>query len=216
MRDVADLTASLIAWAEDILPAFQARPASARASFPDGDVPTEDAVLLSIASVETLNSPRSHEAVTSRLKLNYRFDVVAADPAAEQQAIADLAFGLLGRDDCADEQIRSDGRSVAASFVVERTRALPRAKPVRETIFDLRANVQVRGRVQSENLIPLARATLHVHGTDQLVIADEHGGFTFAAPQGAMLQATVKAKGKAIDVELQPERSNLITLAMES
>jgi len=216
MRDVADFTASLTSWVEDLLPGFKARPASSRAGSPESSAPAENVVLLKLASAAALNSPRSHETVTSRLKLRYRFEVLASDPADEQQAIADLAFGLLERDDCADEHIQSDGPSVAAAFVLERTRALRRAKPVRKAIFDLRANVQVRGRVQSENRTPLPRATLHVHGSDKLVIADEHGGFTFAAPQGAILHATVKAKGKTMDVELQPERANLITLAMES
>lgn len=216
MHDVVDITNKLILWANGLLPAFQVRAASARPGSSENSGSSGDTVLVRIASIETLNSPRSHEGVTSRLKLGYRFDVVAAEPLNEQQALADLAFGLIERDDCADERIQSDGSAVAATFVVERTSPLPRAKPVREAIFDLRSNVQVHGRVESEGRTPLPKATLHVHGSGQLVIADNHGGFAFNAPHGAVLRATVKAKGKAAEVELQPEQLNVITLAMES
>jgi len=217
MRDVADFTSGLIDWAGELLPNLKIHAASARNQPDQKQDGQADVVLLKLASVESLNGPRFHASVTARLRLDYRFEVFAAEPADEQQAIADLAFALLDRDDLMDGQqvVRADNAALAVSFVIERSRELPRAKPVRKAVFDLRGNAQIRGRVVSENAMPIARATLQLHGSDRLVTTDREGGFAFAAPDGAGIRATVTAKGRVAEVELQSEQPNIITLAME-
>jgi hypothetical protein len=155
--------------------------------------------------------------VSRKLQLEYEFEVAFADPIAGHQAIADLAFAILERDDVGErgEVVRGENSTLAATFVLHRQRDLPRAKPVREAIFDLHPNARVSGSVRAENGFPIARARLQVRDSDRLIVTDNDGGFAFSAPDGRTVRATVTAKGKTADVELKPGDPNVITLAME-
>lgn len=216
MHDVADFTSSLIEWAGDSLSGLKVRAASARDVLPAQEAEI-DVVLVRLAAVECSNGPRSRDAVSRRLKLVYRFDVSASEPVAEHQALADLAFALSERSDLAEghELIRGEHASIVACFTIDRRNELPQAKPVREAVFDLHANARISGCVRAEDDVPLSKARIHVLGTNQLIIADHDGGFTFAAPEGASVRARVSAKGRSADIELKTDRPNLITLVME-
>jgi len=217
-HDVADLAGSLVDWAHGIRPDATVWVAPGRTGAIGDRKPASDGEIgIRLVRIEGVAGPRSGEAVSRRLKLEYEFAVTFADPVVEQQALADLAFAILDRDDLSEgsEVVRGENSALTATFVLDRRRDLPRAKPVRETVFDLHPTAQIRGIVRAENGFPIARARLQVRDSDRLVITGRDGGFAFSAPGDTTLQATVTAKGKTTDVELRPGDPNLITLAME-
>jgi hypothetical protein len=213
MHDAADLTNSLADWVRGVLPDAVVWIASGES--PDPAKPASDKeVTVRLARIEGLRGPRSVESVSGRLALEYGFDVRYADPVAGHQALADLAFAMLDRDDAGD-LVRGDNGALSATFVLDRRRDLPRARPVREAVFDLQPQGRFAGFVRAENGFPIARAKLQIRDSDRLIITGSDGGFAFAAPADLTIRATVSAKGKRADVELKPGDSNLITLAME-
>jgi hypothetical protein len=217
-NDAADLTGKLVEWVRSVRPDASVRVASGRAEPGDSAKPSPDKdIAVRLVRIEGAAGPRSVDAVSHKLQLEYEFEVTFDDPIAEHQAIADLAFAMLERDDLgrSGDLVRGENSSLAATFVLHRQRDLPRAKPVRETIFNLHPQARVTGFVRAENGFPIARARLRVHDSDRLIFTGNDGGFEFAAPDGTTVRATVSAKGKAADVELRPGDPNLITLAME-
>lgn len=218
-QDAADLTGRLVDWVRSVRPDANVRIASGgtgsqgagKAAAPDKDITVR------LARIEGATGPRSADAVSRKLQLEYEFQVAFADPIAEHQAIADLAFAMLERDDLGERSdvVRGENSTLAATFVLHRQRDLPRAKPVREAIIDLYPQARVVGFVRAQNGFPIARARLQVHDSNRLIITGNDGGFAFAAPDGLTVRATVSAKGKTADVELKPGDPNLITLAME-
>lgn len=212
-HDAADVTGSLVDWVRGILPdaavqaAFQA-PGSAKPK-------TDRDVTVRLARIEGVRGPRSNDAVSGRLELEYAFDVQYADALAGHQALADLAFAMLEREDFGDV-VRGESGALSATFVLQRRRDLPRAKPVREAVINLLPQARIAGFVRAENGFPIARAKVQVRNSERLIVTGNDGGFAFAAPAGLSVKATVTAKGKTADVELKPGDSNLVTLAMES
>lgn len=217
-HDASNLTDSLADWVRSVRPDANVRLVSSKASAAAPAKPASaKEITIRLVRVEGLSDPRSGDSLSHKLSLEYQFDVAFADPVAEHQAIADLAFAILERDDLGErrEVVRGENGSLAATFVLQRERELPRAKPVREAIFDLHPNAQVTGSVRAENGFPIARARLQVRDSDRLIVTDSNGGFAFSAPEGRTVRATVSAKGRTADVELRPGDPNLITLAME-
>ena len=217
-HDAADLAGSLVDWVHSIRPDATVWFAPGRSGPGDDRKPASDKEIgIRLVRVEGVTGPRSGEAVSRKLRLEYEFAVAFADPVAEQQALADLAFAILDRADLSENSkvVRGENSALTATFELERRRELPRPKPVRETVFDLHPTAQIRGIVRAENGFPIARARLQVRDSGRLVITGRDGGFAFAAPDGTALHATVTAKGKTADVELRPGDPNLITLAME-
>jgi hypothetical protein len=217
-RDAADMTASLVDWARSVRPDANVQVASGREDSTDsGKDPSDKDITVRLVRIEGSAGPRSGDAVTRKLRLEYRFDVAFADPVAEHQAIADLAFAMLEREDLgeAGDMVRGENSSLGATFVLHRQRDLPRAKPVRETVIELQPQARVAGFVRAQNGFPIARARLQVHDSGRLIVTGNDGGFAFAAPDGTAVRATVSAKGKSADVELRPGDPNLITLTME-
>jgi len=218
-HDAADLTDKLVDWVRSVRPDAKVRVASSRPDSEASDkTPPDKDIAIRLIRVEGAMGPRSVEAVTHKLQLEYRFEVAFADPAAEHQALADLAFALLEGHEALGECndiVRGENGGLGATFLLSRQRDLPRAKPVRETVFNLHPQARVAGYVRAQNGFPIARARLRVHDTDRLIITGNDGGFAFAAPDGTSVRATVSAKGKSADVELKPGDPNLITLAME-
>jgi hypothetical protein len=217
-RDAAELTSSLLQWTSDLFPdaAVAAAPTGPTVEPANKPAPDEQ-ITLSLAGIRSVNGDRRGDALSRRLQLEYAFDVAFADPLAQHQAIADLAFALLEREDVGDAEVRSDASRVTVTFELHRRRELPRAKRVQQQPrFDLRPNTWILGVVQAENGVPVARARLQLRNDSRMIIADESGSFAFEAPDGAKLKAIVSARGRSADVELQPNKSNIITLAMES
>ena len=217
-HDAADLTDSLVDWVRGVRPDASVRVASGRDSPKDaGKAPSDKDIAIRLVRIEGAAGPRSGDAVSHKLRLEYRFDVAFVDPVAEHQAIADLAFAMLERDDLGEcgDVVRGENSSLAATFVLHRQRDLPRAKPVREAVIDIHPQARVAGFVRAQNGFPIARARLQVHDSGRLIVTGNDGGFAFAAPDGMTVRATVSAKGKTADVELKPGDPNLITLSME-
>jgi hypothetical protein len=217
-HDVADLTSSLVDWVRTMRPDTNVRVVSSRPQADNGGKPTADGeIAIRLVRIEGISGPRSQDAVSSRLQLEYAFDVAFADPVAEQQALADLAFGILERDDLGERSdvVRAENGGLSATFVLHRRRDLPRAKLVREARIDLHPQASVTGFVRAENGFPIARAKLQVRDSDRLIVTGNDGGFAFSAPGGTTVRATVTAKGRTADVELKPGEANLITLTME-
>lgn len=212
-HDAADVTNGLVDWVRAVLPDAAVQAASGR-SAESAKAKAERAVMVRLTRIEGVRGPRSAESITGKLQLEYAFDVQYADPVAGHQALADIAFAMLDRDDLGDV-VRGENGALAATFILHRRRDLPRAKPVREAVIDLHPQARIAGFVRAENGFPIARARLQVRDSDRLVVTGNDGGFAFAAPAGIALRATVTAKGKTADVELKPGDSNLITLAME-
>jgi len=217
-HDAADLTSKLVDWVRSVRPDANVRAASHRnESQASGKDPSGKDITVRLVRIEGSAGPRSVDAVSHKLQLEYQFQVAFADPIAEHQALADLAFAMLDRDDlgeCSDV-VHGENAALAATFILRRQRDLPRAKPVREAVIDLHAQARVAGFVRAQNGFPIARARLRVHDTDRMIVTGNDGGFAFAAPDGTTIRATVSAKGKTADVELRPGDPNLITLAME-
>lgn len=132
MQDVAEFTSSLIEWAGDLLPDLTIRAVSARSALPQDKASESDAVLVRLASVEGSNGPRSGDAISRRLTLEYEFDLGGLDPPAEHQALADLTFALLERPDLSEGHsvVRGERSSVRACFTIVRRTDLPKARPV--------------------------------------------------------------------------------------
>lgn len=217
-HDAADLTSKLVDWARGVRPDAKVRVTSSREESKDSAKPPADKdIAVRLVRIEGTTGPRSGDAVSRKLQLDYEFRVTFADPIAEHQAIADLAFAMLERDDLGErsEVVRGENSTLAATFILHRQRDLPRAKPVRETVINLHPQARVAGFVRAQNGFPIARARLQVHDSDRLIITGNDGGFAFTAPGGTSIRATVSAKGKSTDVELRPGDPNLITLAME-
>jgi hypothetical protein len=217
-HDAGDLTGKLVDWVRGVRPDAKVRIASGRdPSDNAGKAPSDKDIAVRLIRVEGTTGPRSGDAVSRKLQLEYQFQVAFADPIAEHQAIADLAFAMLERDDLGEcsEIVRGENSSLSATFVLHRQRDLPRAKPVRDTVFKLRPQARVAGFVRAQNGFPIARARLRVHDTDRQIVTGNDGGFAFTAPDGTTVRATVSARGKTADVELRPGDPNLITLAME-
>lgn len=212
-HDAADVTSGLVDWVRSVLPDAAVQAAPSRAAEP-AKPKSDKEVLVRLARIEGVRGPRSAEMVSGKLELEYAFDVRFADPVAGHQALADLAFAMLDRDDLGDV-VRGDNGALSATFVLHRRRDLPRAKLVRKAVFDLHPQARIAGFVRADNGFPIARARLHIRDSDRLIVTGNDGGFAFAAPAGLALRATVTAKGKTADVELKPGDSNLITLAME-
>ena len=214
-RDAADLTNGLVDWARTICPdaTVEVAPAGQPAAKPASD----KAIILRLTGVEETTGPRTGDAVSGRLQLDYRLEIVFADAVAGHQALADLAFAMLERDDLdqRSEVVRGSDNALSASFVLTRRRDLPRAKPVRERVIDLHPQARVVGVVRAENGFPIPRARLQVRDSDRLIVTGSDGAFAFAAPDGMTVHATVSAKGRTTDVELKPGDANIITLAME-
>lgn len=218
-HDVADLTSSLVDWVHSVRPDANVRVASSAHGADGGANPPSDKdIAVRLVGLEGSSGPRSRDSVTTNLRLEYAFEVAFADPVAGQQALADLAFGILDREDLAErsEVVRAEDGALSATFILHRRRDLPRAKPVREAKVDLRLQSRVAGFVRAENGFPIARARLQFRNSSRLIFTDNDGGFAFPAPDGIAVHATVSAKGKSADVELKPGEPNLITLAMES
>ena len=215
-HDAADLTNSLVDWTRTVCPDATVIVAPAVAGA-QSKSPPDKAVLIRLVGVEATNGPRSGDAVSGRLQLDYRFDIAFADPVAGHQALADLAFAMVERDDLdqRSEVVRGIDGSLSASFALTRRRDLPRAKPVRERVIDLHPQARVAGVVRAENGFPIPRARLQVRDSDRLIVTGSDGAFAFAAPDGMTVRATVSAKGRTTDVELKPGDPNIITLNME-
>lgn len=218
MQDVAEFTTGLIDWSRQLLPDLKVRAVGGRDANAQHDDSEIDTVLVRLASVEGLNGPRSGEAISRRLTLEYEFNLKGLDPPAEHQALADLTFALLERPDLADGHsvIRGEHASVKACFTVIRSTDLPRAKPVREAVFDVRPNTRITGRVLAEGDVSIPKARIRIAGSDRLIIADLNGEFDFAAPAGLAVKAIVSAKGREAQVELTPGHPNIVTLYMEA
>ena len=214
MHDAADISDDLVDWVRGVLPDAAVRIASTRADDP-AEPQGDRNVIVRLAGIQGVRGLRSVEAVSARLELQYAFEVRYADPLAGHQALADLAFAMLERDDLGDA-VRGENGALAATFVLHRRRDLPRAKPVREAVIDLHPQGRIAGFVRAENGFPIVRARLQIRDSDRLIVTGSDGGFAFAAPAGMPVRATVTAKGKTADVELKPGESNLVTLAMES
>ena len=225
-HDAADLTGRLVEWVRSVRPDARVRVASGRVESEETSKAALDKdIAVRLVRIEGGSGPRSGDAVSRKLQLEYEFRVAFADPIADvragravfDQAIADLAFAMLERDDlgeCSDI-VRGENSALAATFILQRQRDLPRAKPVREAIINLHPQTSIAGFVRAQNGFPIARARLRVHDSDRLIVTGNDGGFAFAAPDGTTVRATVSAKGKTADVELKPGDPNLITLAME-
>ena len=217
-HDAADLTGRLVEWVRGVRPDASVRVASGRGESEEtSKAPSDKDIAVRLVRIEGGSGPRSGDAVSRKLQLEYEFRVAFADPIAEHQALADLAFAMLERDDlgeCSDI-VRGENSALAATFILQRQRDLPRAKPVREAIINLHPQASIAGFVRAQNGFPIARARLRVHDSDRLIVTGNDGGFAFAAPDGTTVRATVSAKGKTADVELKPGDPNLITLAME-
>ena len=223
-HDAADVTNGLVDWVRSVLPDAAVHAASNKApapAEPKNDKPKSDkqknekVVTVRLARIEGVRGPRSVESVSGRLELEYAFDVQYADAIEGHQALADLAFAMLDRDDFGDV-VRGENGALSATFVLHRRRDLPRAKPVREAVIDLHPQGRIAGFVRAENGFPIVRARLQIRDSDRLIVTGNDGGFAFAAPAGIAVRATVTAKGKTADVELKPGESNLVTLAMET
>jgi hypothetical protein len=215
-NDAADLTNSLADWARGVCPDATVEILSAIPNA--GAKPKSDKLItVDLTGMEATIGPRTGDAVSSRLQLDYRFNVAFADPVAGHQALADLAFAMLERDDLdrRSEVVRGSDGALSASFVLTRRRDLPRAKPVRERVINLHPQARVAGVVRAENGFPIPRAQLQVRDSDRLIVTDSDGAFAFAAPDGLTVRATVSAKGRTTDVELKPGDANIITIAME-
>ena len=213
-HDAADVTSSLVDWVRGVLPDAAVQAASSKA--PDSaKQKTDKSVTVRLARIEGLRGPRSGDSISGKLELEYAFDVQYGDAIEGHQALADLAFAMLDREDVGDV-IRGENGALSATFVLHRRRDLPRAKPVRETVINLRPQARVAGVVRAENGLPIARASLQVRDLGRVIVTDNDGGFAFTAAAGLAVRATVTAKGKTADVELKPGEPNLITLAMES
>lgn len=213
-HDAADVTGGLVDWVRGILPDAEVRAAS---QAPDSAKPNSDRdVTVRLARIEGVRGPRSNDSVSGRLELEYAFDVRYADALAAHQALADLAFAMLEREDVGDV-VHGENGALSAIFTLQRRRDLPRAKPVlKPTVINLLPQARIAGFVKSENGTAIARAKVQVRDSDRLIVTGNDGGFAFAAPAGLAVRATVTAKGKTADVELKPGDSNLVTLAMES
>ena len=209
-HDAADLTNGLVDWIRAILPDAAVRAGTAEPA----NSATDKDVVVRLARIEGRRGPRSVDSVSGKLALEYAFDVRYSDAAAGHQALADLAFAMLDRDDLGDV-VRGENGALSATVTLERSRDLPRAKPVREAVFDLNPQARIAGYVRAENGFPIPRARLRIGDSDRLIVTGNDGGFAFAAPAGIALRAIVSAKGRTADVELKPGESNLITLAME-
>ena len=214
MHDAVDITNGLVDWVRGILPDAAVRVASTNAEG-SAEPQTDRDVIIRLARLEGLRGLRSVESVSAKLELQYAFDVRYADAAAGHQALADLAFAMLERDDLGDA-VRAEDGALAATVLLHRRRDLPRAKPVREAVINLHPQGRIAGFVRAENGFPIVRARLQIRDSDRLIVTGTDGGFAFAAPSGMPVHATVTAKGKTADVELKPGESNLVTLAMES
>ena len=104
-----------------------------------GKAPSDKDIAVRLVRIEGGTGPRSGDAVSRKFQLEYEFRVAFADPIAEHQAIADLAFAMLERDDLGECSDVVRGRiRLTATFVLQRQRDLPRAKPVREAVINLR------------------------------------------------------------------------------
>ena len=218
-HDATILSESLVDWVQSVRPDAAVRIVSGRGeSNGSAKAKSDKEITVRLVRVEGMSEPRSGDAVSRKLSVEYQFGVTYADPLAENQAIADLAFAILDRDDLGErrEVVSSENGALSATFVLHRQRDLPRAKPVRETVFELHPNARVTGSVRAENGFPIARARLEVRDINRMIVTDNDGGFAFAAPAGIAVRATVSAKGKTADVELKPGEPNFITLAMES
>jgi hypothetical protein len=217
-RDAADLTDSLLEWTRRLFPDATIVPApSAIPREPPKTPPADKRITLALSGLRSFNGDRRGDALSRRVQLDYAFDVEFADPLDQHQAVVDLAFALLDRDDVADAStVVSTGSVVSVSFELVRRQELARAKPVRSAKFDLRPNVPIKGMVQAESGFPLARARLQLESDDRLIIADDQGKFAFNAAEGSVLKAVVSARGKSRKVELQPNKPNIVTLTMES
>jgi hypothetical protein len=217
-RDAADLTATLVDWVSDLLPDAKVRavagPEQSNDVIPEG----ETRVAVRLVGLEAQQSPRSGDTISQELRLDYEFAVACSDAIAVHQAITDLAFALVERRAPGErsDHVRGDGNSITATFTLQRQRDLPRAKPVRERVFGLYPNVQVGGVVRAQDGTPIPRARVQIQDSDRLIITNDVGAFGFAAPDGSVIRAKVSAKGKTTDVELKPDKSNLITLTMEA
>jgi len=217
-HDVADLTSSLVEWVRNVRPDAEPQVAQSK-NGRDAAAPKSDKLIfIRLVHLDGTTAPRSGDALSSKLRLQYSFDVAFADPIAGQQALADLAFALLDREDLGEctETVRAENGSLSATFLLERRRDLPRAKPVREAVIDLHPQGRIVGVVKAENGVPIARASLRIGDTSRLIFTGNDGGFAFAAPAGIAVNATVTARGKSSNVELKPGEPNLITLAMET
>jgi hypothetical protein len=217
-RDAADLTASLVDWVRSVRPDATVHVAPGRdQSKNPGKGPSDKDITVRLVRIEGSAGPRSANAVSRKLQLEYRFEAAFADPVEEHQAIADLAFAMLERNDLGEcnDVVRGENSTLGATFVLQRQRDVPRAKPVREAVIDIQPQARVAGFVRAQNGFPIARARLQVHDSGRLIITGNDGGFAFAAPDGMAVRATVSAKGKTADVELKPGDPNLITLTME-
>jgi hypothetical protein len=101
-------------------PDTNVRVVSSRPQADNGGKPTADGeIAIRLVRIEGISGPRSQDAVSSRLQLEYAFDVAFADPVAEQQALADLAFGILERDDLGE---RSDVVRAENGFPIARAK----------------------------------------------------------------------------------------------
>ena len=213
MHDAADATNGLADWVRSVLPDAAVRVAS---NLSEDSEPKSDAeIAVRLTRIDAQRGLRSVDSVTAKLELEYAFEVRYADPVAGHQALADLAFAMLGRDDLGDA-VHGENGALTATMTLHRRRDLPRAKPVREAVIDLHPQGRVAGFVRAENGVPIIRARLHIRDSDRLIVTGNDGGFAFAAPAGMPVRAIVSAKGKTADVELKPGESNLVTLAMES
>lgn len=217
MQDIAELTGSLVRTVRGLCPGATVAAGSARAPVSAEVGDADRRISVRLVAIEPLNGPRCSGAVASRLRLQYRFDFEFADAVEEHQALADIAFGLLAREDLHDglSPVRGENASVLASFTVERRRELPTPKPVREAVFKLGQSARISGIVQAEGGLPLARARLEISDGDRLITTGADGAFAFNVPTDLAVRAKVTAKGTTAEVELKPGKANVITLAME-
>lgn len=217
-HDVADLTRSLVEWVRGVRPDAAVQVAQSTTRADETAANSDNTIFIRLVRLEGTTGQRSGDAVSCKMQLEYSFDVAFSDAVAGQQALADLAFALLERDNLGErsEIARGENGALTATFVLHRRRELPRAKPVREAVIDLHPQGRVAGHVQAENGFRIARARLQVRDSDRFIITGNDGEFAFAAPDGIPLHATVSAKGRSTEVELKPGDPNIIILAMET
>jgi hypothetical protein len=217
-RDVADLTGSLVEWVHGVRPDATVLVTQKGSDPGNSKSKSDKRIMIGLSGLDGTSGPRTGEAVVHKLQLAYSFEVDFDDAMEGQQALVDLAFALLERDDLREsgDVVQGADGVLSATFVLNRRRDLPRAKPVREAVINLHPQSRVSGVVQAEGGVGIARARLQVHNSDRLIVTENDGQFAFAAPEGIPVRATVSAKGRTTEVELKPGDPNIITLSMES
>lgn len=216
---VTEFTRGLLAWLSDLAP--NATCALVEFDPRDGghaDETAADKVRLCLASISPLPAPRSAIHAQTRLSLGYQIHVAGSTPIETQSLLETILFALLDRDDLSDGEAgcTCQGNRIDVRLLATRSRPIPAAPPVRSVDVQLSPNRQIRGRVCNEKKVAIAGAQIHVHGTERLIVTDRHGVFQATVPGEQPIRATVSARGRSAEVELNRTTSNDIIIAMEN